>query len=111
VWHRGDVIRKWLERADLTSRAFADQHDIDKNTMTRLLRGEDVNTKTLEKVVAALDHTMLDLHRAIDPSQLLSDEDLLLVSDFHRAPEPVQAFVRDALRRAGRYQDTSEEDG
>lgn len=68
TFHRGDVLRKWLEAAEMSGQELAAKAEIDKNSVTRALRGQSTTTETLEKIVAALGRTMTDLHRPLGAS-------------------------------------------
>lgn len=66
MFHEGDVLRKWRDANAWTQEALAKRAGVDKNTITRLEKGEDSRTDTLRVVVVALGHTVEELHRALN---------------------------------------------
>lgn len=112
VFHEGDVLRKWREAREWTVVALAAKAGVDKNTVSRVERGEPTRTDTLRDIVAALGHTLEELHRALNHPGELQPGEMEFLTRWRRLSEEARSRISGVVRLAedyeGRVRQTSE---
>lgn len=101
LFHTGDVVWKWRDQKKWTQAKLATHAHVSEDVISNVEAGGSTSTANMERIVQALEHTMKELHDAVDASGKLTDEELKLVEgyrDLAKAPELQDAF-RAAVER------------
>ena len=104
VFTEGDVLRKWRDARRWTVVGLAKRAGVDKNTISRVERGEATRTDTLREIVGALGHTLEELHRVLNHDGELEPSEREHLARWRRLSEEARVRISGVIRLADEYE-------